>query len=124
MFEQNFKNRFIKYIEKIMIIKKILHRYLIVYHFNYDEIGFRFYKRIFQYKRLRLFLLFDAFEFVMINYAQIDVITRNFIEKRKISNTVNIVIFKKFNLIFIVRFIEKSSSNRLRRSVNVKILIY
>ena len=48
MFEQNFKNRFIKHIEKIMIIeKKTLHCYLIVYRFNYDEIEFRFYKRLF-----------------------------------------------------------------------------
>ena len=48
MLEQNFKNRFIKHIEKIMIVeRKNLHCYLIVYRFDYDEIEFGFYKKIF-----------------------------------------------------------------------------
>ena len=48
MLEQNFKNRFIKHIEKIMIAeKKSLHYYLIVYRFDYNKIEFRFYRKIF-----------------------------------------------------------------------------
>ena len=104
--------------------KKNLHCYLIVYRFDYDKIEFRLYRKIFQYKRLRLFFLLDVSKFVIIDYAQIDVTTRNFIEKRKFFDTVNSVIFKRFNLILIVRFIEKSSSNPLRRSVNVRILYH
>ena len=37
---------------------------------------------------------------------------------------INSVIFKTFSSIFIVRFFEKSSSNRLRRSVDVRILTH
>ena len=44
--------------------------------------------------------------------------------KKKTFDTVIRVIFKEFSSIFIVRFIEKSSSNRLRKSINVKILIH
>ena len=83
MLEQNFKNCFIKHIEKIKITrKKNLHCFLTVHRFDYDKIKFRFYKKAFYYKRLRLFFLFDTFEFVIINYVQIDITTRNFIEKK------------------------------------------
>ena len=70
LFKQDFKNRFIKHIEKIMITKKKnLHYYLIAYRFDYDKIEFRFSKKIVSYKRLRLHFMLGGFEFVIINYA-------------------------------------------------------
>ena len=48
VFEQNFKNRFIKHITKFVIIeKKNLHCYFVVYRFYNEKIEFRFYKKIF-----------------------------------------------------------------------------
>ena len=48
-------------------------------------------------KQTFAFVLFDALKFVIINYAQIDIITRNFIEEKKFSTLLTMLLSRNLN---------------------------